>query len=169
MEVRDFRYIHTEIADQRLLYRDGSTNLLSVQGIEKLGKTVVIVSWSKPRTMDTQRKLFFKNHKLLGLGRKIGPKIWGAFSAELSAPILGQCVPCPCFPLIIHYFYKNISFWYQIPKNYRFSHHASVQWSKPRPHLIGLLHFWELRCLAFKSIWMLQARKPICEKALLRL
>jgi hypothetical protein len=31
---------------------------------------------------------------------------------------LGMCVPCPCFPLINHYFYKNISFWYIIPNIY---------------------------------------------------
>ena len=38
---------------------------------------------------------------------------FGVFSADLSAPILVLWVPCPCFPLINHFFYKNISFWFQ--------------------------------------------------------
>ena len=45
-----------------------------------------------PRTTDTQRDIFFENLKLLGLGRQIGPKFFGAFGVfliELSAPILG--------------------------------------------------------------------------------
>ena len=37
------------------------------------------IGWSLPRTTDTQRELFFKNSKLLGLGRQIGLKFWGAF------------------------------------------------------------------------------------------
>ena len=46
-----------------------------------------------PRTTDTQTEFFFKNPKLLGLGRQIGPKSFGAFgvfSAKLSALILVQ-------------------------------------------------------------------------------
>ena len=45
---------------------------------------------TQPRTTDTQRELFFENPKLLGLGRQIGSKTFGAFgvfSADLSAPI----------------------------------------------------------------------------------
>ena len=34
---------------------------------------------------------------------------FGVFSVQLSAPILVQCVPCPCFPLLNHYFYKKLS------------------------------------------------------------
>ena len=34
---------------------------------------------SLTRTTDIQRELFFKNSKLLGLGRQIGLKFWGAF------------------------------------------------------------------------------------------
>ena len=34
---------------------------------------------------------------------------FGVFWADLSAPILVQWVPCPCFPLINHYFYKKLS------------------------------------------------------------
>ena len=44
-------------------------------------------------------RVFFENPRLLGLGRQIGQTFWGAFwvfSAELSAPILVQWVPCPC-------------------------------------------------------------------------
>ena len=43
------------------------------------------------RTTDTQRELFSKNLKLLGLGRDFGLKIFeafGVFLAGLSAPIL---------------------------------------------------------------------------------
>ena len=50
------------------------------------------------RTTDTQRGVFFcENPKLLGLGRQIGMKSFGAFgvfSANLSAPILIQRVLC---------------------------------------------------------------------------
>ena len=35
--------------------------------------------WSHSWTMDIQRELFFKNSKVLGLGRQIGLKFWGAF------------------------------------------------------------------------------------------
>ena len=38
-----------------------------------------------PRTTDIQRELFFKNSKLLGLGRQIGLKFWGAFWLFLLA------------------------------------------------------------------------------------
>ena len=43
---------------------------------------------SEAWTMDTQRELFFKNSKLLGLGRQIGLKFFeafGVFSAKLLA------------------------------------------------------------------------------------
>ena len=33
----------------------------------------------------------------------------------LSAPILVLWVPCPCFPLINHYFYKKLSLFIHIP------------------------------------------------------
>ena len=78
------------------------------------------------RTTDTQRELFSKNLKLLGLGRDFGLKIFeafGVFLAGLSAPILVLWVPCPCFPLFNHYFYKKI-IW--AAKNFRFSLHVSV-------------------------------------------
>ena len=55
---------------------------------------------------------FFQQYlKLLGLGRQIGQKHFGAlefFSAKLSAPILVLWVFCPCFQIINHYvFQKN--------------------------------------------------------------
>ena len=59
---------------------------------------------------------FFKNTKLLGLGRQIGLKSFESFmvfSTDLSAPILIIWVPCPCFPLINHHFYKMISLYIQ--------------------------------------------------------
>jgi hypothetical protein len=56
---------------------------------------------------------FHWNPELVGLGRQIGQinsGAFGVFSVELSAPILVvQWVPCPCFPLFNHYFYKNLS------------------------------------------------------------
>jgi hypothetical protein len=48
------------------------------------------------------KRAFFKNHKLLGLGRHFELKLFeafGVFSAGLSAPILVLSVPYPCFPL----------------------------------------------------------------------
>ena len=58
---------------------------------------------------------------LLGLGRQfwqINFGAFGVFSADLSAPILVLSVPCPCFPLINHYFYKKPSLYIQIPNIY---------------------------------------------------
>ena len=64
---------------------------------------------------------FHWNPKLLGLGRQIGQinsGAYGVFSAELSAPILVQSVPCPCFPLFNHYFYKKLTLYIHIPNIY---------------------------------------------------
>ena len=49
-------------------------------------------------------KAFFKNPKLLCLGRHFGLKFFealGVFSAKQSAPILVLWVLCQCFPLFI--------------------------------------------------------------------
>ena len=62
---------------------------------------------SETGTTDTQRELFFENLKLLGLGRQIGPKFWGAFRVFSAILVLWVPVPCPCFPLINNYFYKK--------------------------------------------------------------
>ena len=60
--------------------------------------------------MNTQRELFSKIPNFWAWACKFRVKIhrgiWGILS-ELSAPILALCVPCPCFPLIKHYFYKK--------------------------------------------------------------
>ena len=64
---------------------------------------------------------FYRNPKLLGLGRKFGQTNFGVFevfSAKLLAPILVQSVPCPCFPLFNHYFYKKLSLYIHIPNIY---------------------------------------------------
>jgi hypothetical protein len=58
----------------------------------------------KVRTTDTQWSLFQWNPKILGLGREIGQINSGAFGVFSAKPILVQWVPCPCFPLFIHYF-----------------------------------------------------------------
>ena len=68
----------------------------------------------RSRTTDAQWSLFSSKSQTFGLGQTIlGRKIlghFGVFSADLSAPILVQWVPCPCFSLINHYFYKKLSF-----------------------------------------------------------
>ena len=64
------------------------------------------------------KPFFQRNSKLLGLGRQVGQINFGAFgifSVDLSAPILIQWVPCPCFLLINHYLYKKLSLYSQIP------------------------------------------------------
>ena len=70
----------------------------------------------------TPNEAFFNwNPKLLGLGWQFGQINFGAFgvfSADLSAPILVPWVPCPCFSLINHYFYKKLSLYIQIPNIY---------------------------------------------------
>ena len=70
----------------------------------------------------TPNEAFFHwNPELLGLGRQIGQinsGAFGVFSAELSAPILVQWVPCPCFPLFNHYFYKKLILYIHIPNIY---------------------------------------------------
>ena len=51
-----------------------------------------------PRTMDDQWSLFPLKPQTFG---QINFWAFGVFSADLSAPILVQWVPCPCFPFII--------------------------------------------------------------------
>ena len=60
---------------------------------------------------------FHWNSELFGLGRQIGQiNFWGfaVFSAKLSAPNLGQWVPCPCFSLFNQYFYKKLDLYIHI-------------------------------------------------------
>ena len=89
-------------------------------------------------------KAFFKNLEL-GLSRHFRLTFFEAFlrsSAGLSAPILVLWVPCHCFPLFNHYFYKKLQktkplhptpkylfgsgIWIWAAKNLRFSLRASV-------------------------------------------
>ena len=58
-------------------------------------------------------RAFFENPKILGLGRQIGPNIFGTFvvfSAELSDHILGSMCSINQPPIIS----TKTSFWYQI-------------------------------------------------------
>ena len=57
-----------------------------------------------------KESFFFKNPKLLCLGRRFGLKYFeafGVFLAKLSAPILVLWVPCPSFPLFNNYIDKK--------------------------------------------------------------
>ena len=70
-----------------------------------------------PKTANPSKAFFHWNPELLGLGRQIGQinsGPFGVFWAELSAPILVQWVPGPCFQLINQYFYKKLSLYIQI-------------------------------------------------------
>ena len=63
---------------------------------------IVVAETAQPRTTDTQRELSFENLKLLGLGRQIGPKIFGAFGVFLAKQQhpswhCESLVPCPSF------------------------------------------------------------------------
>ena len=67
----------------------------------------------------TLNEAFFqRNPKFFGLFGQFGQINFGVFSADLLAPILVQWVPCPCFPLIKHYFYKKLGLYIQIPNIY---------------------------------------------------
>ena len=94
---------------------------------------------------------FHWNPELLCLGRQIGQINSGAFvvfSAKLSWPILVQWVPCPCFLLIDHYFYKKPSFYIHIlnvyygsAKNYGFNLHVSVVHGEKQTLVTKLVYF----------------------------
>ena len=80
-----------------------------------------MVSASRHELWTPNEAFFHRNPKLLGLGRQFGQINFGAFEvflADLSAPILVLWVPCPCFPLINHYFYKKLSLYIHIPNIY---------------------------------------------------
>ena len=73
------------------------------------------------RTTDAQWSLFSLKSQTVGLEQQIGQINFGAFGvflAKLSASILVLWVPCLCFPLINHYFYKKISLYIHIPNIY---------------------------------------------------
>ena len=55
-------------------------------------------------------RAFFKNLEIWTWADILGLKCFeafGVFSAGLSVPILVLWVPCPCFPLFNHYFFKK--------------------------------------------------------------
>ena len=65
---------------------------------------------TRAQTTDPNEAFFHWNCKLLALDRQfvlINFWAFGLFSADFLAPILIPWVPCPCFPLINHYFYKK--------------------------------------------------------------
>jgi hypothetical protein len=66
------------------------------------------------RTMDAQWSLFSFKFRTFGLGQTNWADKLGIFSAKLSAPILVQWGPCPCFSLFNHYFYKKLSLYIHI-------------------------------------------------------
>jgi hypothetical protein len=106
-------------------------------GLLKLGQCL------QSRITDVQWSLFSSKFQIIGLGQNICVTNFGAFgvlSADLSAPILVTWVPCQCFPIVNHYFYKKLSIYIQIPntifwgiviwiwasKNLGFSYRVSV-------------------------------------------
>ena len=77
--------------------------------------------WIKHGPRTPNQAFFHWNTKHLGLATQFGQIHFGAFevfSADLSAPILVLWVPCPCFPLFNHYFYKKLSLYIHIPNIY---------------------------------------------------
>ena len=67
----------------------------------------------RPRTTDTQTELFFKNLKLLGLGRQIGLKLLEAFGGIFSqtiSTILALWFPCPWENVACSFSYKKLRF-----------------------------------------------------------
>ena len=67
--------------------------------------------------MDAQWSLFSLKSRTFGLGQ-INSGTFEVFLAKLPAHILVQWVPCPCFPLFNHYFYKKLSLYIHIPNIY---------------------------------------------------
>ena len=61
----------------------------------------------------TLNEAFHWTPEFLCLGRQIGQINFGAFGVFWAKPMLVQWVPCPCFPLFNHYFYKifGIEIW----------------------------------------------------------
>ena len=102
-----FRYYSL---DERICY------LLNkmTQKNELIKKTLVATDYGHPE------RAFFKKkkNKLLGLGRQIGPKNFGAFVVHIFGQFWYCGVPIPCFRLINHYLYKKLSLFIQIQKTY---------------------------------------------------
>ena len=77
--------------------------------------SLLFVYWFRnfctPSLVLPNEAFLLQNPKVLGLSRQFGQidfGVFGVFSANYQpAPILVKWVPCPCFPLINHYFKKN--------------------------------------------------------------
>ena len=85
------------------------TNFTSTYNIQ-----AIVPCGRQARTTNTQWSLFLSKHQFLVLARQFRQINLGAFvviSVNLSAPILVMWVPCPCFPLFNHDFYKTLSLW----------------------------------------------------------
>ena len=76
------------------------------------GSHNAVVRWHElSKRLDVQSSLFSSNCKLLGLGKQFWQIHFWAFGVSLPnllAPILVLWVPCPCVPIISHYFYKKM-------------------------------------------------------------
>ena len=80
---------------------------------------VYFITWSQPQTMDAKWSIEIQNFwAWADKIEQINSWAFGVFSAEPSTPILVQWVPCPCFTLFNHYFYKKLSFYIHIPSIY---------------------------------------------------
>ena len=93
-------------------YRFKKTRMLPQKGIN------YIVLWPSSeypgflsRTTDSQWSLFFLKSRTLGLGQtNYADKFWGIWGicGQTVSTHFGK-VPCPCFPLFNHYFFKKLS------------------------------------------------------------
>jgi hypothetical protein len=79
--------------------------------LQRVGK---ITDYGRP-----MKPFFYQKSQTFGLGHTIwADKFWGILG------IFGQTIsthlglPCPCFPLINHYFYKKLSLYIHIPDIY---------------------------------------------------
>ena len=69
-----------------------------VLGNVSVTRTYIFCGWFSSRTTDARWSLFSLKPRSFGLGQTNWQINSGVFSAKLSAPILVQWVPCPCFP-----------------------------------------------------------------------
>ena len=58
-------------------------------------------------------RAFFRKSQTFGLGQTNWAGNLGGIGTHFVL-----WVPCPCFPLINHYFHKKLSLYIQMPKNY---------------------------------------------------
>ena len=68
------------------------------------------------RTTNAQWSLFLLKSRTFGLEQtNWADKFWGIWGIFGRTVFLVQWVPCPCFPLFNHYFYKKLSLYIHIP------------------------------------------------------